>query len=543
MKNIKVLFVLIAILAAASFFRLWKLSSVPPGLYPDVAINGNEALTALKSGNYKIFYPENNGREGLFMNLIALSFAIFGVSIWSIKIVAAIFGILTVLGLYLLTRELFSGINPVKIPSEFNGAGNQQLTINSEAIALLSAFFLTISFWHTNFSRIGFRAISLPFAMVFSFYFLLKGLKTKKIMLSLIGGIFFALGFYTYTSFRFAVLLLPVVFIPAYFFSKKESREKEIIKAAAYFLIATFIIALPIGIYFLKNPADFIGRAAPISVFNSKNPIFEFAKSLALHLEMFNVYGDGNWRHNLAKSPMLFWPIGILFLIGFFSSVINLIKSIRKKNSSFTNSYLLIVSWFFIMILPGALTKEGVPHALRVVGVIPVVYIFVGLGSWLVYSFLANNNRKKKLVVFTAVLFLLAMTCYEFNKYFVVWGQSKVVKDEFSSNYVVMANYLNSLGPEIKKYVIVNQDGVAVPWPNGIPMPAQTIIFIESAKYGSPQSIYLKTGEINQIRTDGKKTEVILMQNDSNIFVNLKTKFPRGIIRQENGIWRFEINF
>ena len=104
----KALFVLIFILFIASFFRLWKINEIPPGLYPDVAINGNEALESLKTGNFKLFYPENNGREGLMMWLIALSFSIFGVSIWSIKIVAAIIGIFTVLGLYLLNKELFN---------------------------------------------------------------------------------------------------------------------------------------------------------------------------------------------------------------------------------------------------------------------------------------------------------------------------------------------------------------------------------------------------------------------------------------------------
>jgi predicted membrane-bound mannosyltransferase len=53
---------LLVILAIASFFRLWKLDSIPPGLYPDVAINGNDALDSLKTGTFKVFYPENNGR-------------------------------------------------------------------------------------------------------------------------------------------------------------------------------------------------------------------------------------------------------------------------------------------------------------------------------------------------------------------------------------------------------------------------------------------------------------------------------------------------
>lgn len=105
-KLVSVVFLLI-ILAIAAFFRLWQLDKIPPGLYPDVAMNGNDALDTLAANNFKLFYPENNGREGLFMWLIAFSFLIFGPSVWAIKIVAATFGILTVLGTYLLTKELF----------------------------------------------------------------------------------------------------------------------------------------------------------------------------------------------------------------------------------------------------------------------------------------------------------------------------------------------------------------------------------------------------------------------------------------------------
>ena len=85
MKN-KTFLLLLVILLIASFFRLWQLDTIPPGLYPDEAINGNEAL----SNPWKVFYPENNGREGLFINLISLSFSIFGISIWSLRIVPAV---------------------------------------------------------------------------------------------------------------------------------------------------------------------------------------------------------------------------------------------------------------------------------------------------------------------------------------------------------------------------------------------------------------------------------------------------------------------
>ena len=54
-------------------------------------MNGNNALEANATGEYKIFYPENNGREGLFINIQAASIAIFGNHPWSLRIVSVLF--------------------------------------------------------------------------------------------------------------------------------------------------------------------------------------------------------------------------------------------------------------------------------------------------------------------------------------------------------------------------------------------------------------------------------------------------------------------
>lgn len=524
----KYLFSLLVILVIAAFFRLWQLDLIPPGLYPDVAINGNEALDSLKEGNFKVFYPENNGREGLMIWLIALSFAIFGVSIWSIKIVAAIIGILTVFGLYLLTKELFDSLD-----SKIYG-------LNSEAIALLSSFFLAISFWHVNFSRIGFRAILLPFILVFGFYFLFRGFRQKKSLYFIISGLFFGFGFYTYISYRFIVLLLPLVLFFWWRIYKKQNLQKKYLLFTLYFLLFTFIVALPLGIYFLKNPQDFIGRASQVSIFSAKNPLKEFVKSFVFHLGMFNFYGDPNWRHNFSGSPELFWPIGILFLIGIFYSIKNLVKSIVLRSTKVSAVFGFLISWWLIMLFPGILTNEGIPHALRTIGVIPVVYIFVGIGGYLVYDWVAKNTKKKFLLSLTCFLFLVAMGVFEFNKYFILWAKNPEVKNAFSKNYVDIGNYLNSLPLEIQKYVIVNVSGVPVPWPNGIPMPAQTVMFVENTKYSSPQSNYLLPEELEKINIE-KETIIVPMKPDNELFIELLLKFPQGQIKKENGIFVYEI--
>lgn len=550
----KTLILLIFILAIAVFFRIWQLNSIPPGLYPDVAINGNEALNSLKTGDFKVFYPENNGREGLMMWLIAFSFSIFGVSVWSIKIVAATIGILTVLGLYLLTKELFESLRITN---------SAELRINyAENIALLASFFLAISFWHTNFSRIGFRAILLPFALVFAFYFLIRGFKQKlkqiirqnqqnyiKLYNSAINfvlaGIFFGLGFYTYISFRLAVLILPFIFIPYWFIFKKASLSKKFLLSICYFLIATFFVALPIGIYFLQHPQDFIGRAAPVSILATENPARELFKSLVLHLGMFNFYGDHNWRHNFAGSPQLFWPVGILFLIGIAFSLKEIFRksNYQNKNYQLLATFYFLLSTFFIMLLPGILTFEGIPHSLRVIGVIPVVCIFVGIGGLKVYRFLEKNTKHKKLLLIASLLFLVAMGFFEFNKYFVKWGRSKEVEGAFTKIFLDEGKILNSLPKNIQKYVIVNEEGVPVPWPNGIPMPAQTIMFIENSKYGSIQSTYLLPKNLDYIKIDNRKTVILAMKYDEGLFEKLSQKFPQGRIQKENDFWMYKINF
>ncbi len=136
MSKKQVFIFLIFIIAIAAFLRLYKLQSFPPGLYPDEAMNGNNALEALKTGppdgGFKWFYPENNGREALFINIQALSVAVFGNEPWALRGVSAIVGILTVLGLFFLTRTL----------------------LGNDRTALFAPFCLAVSFWHIMFSRI-----------------------------------------------------------------------------------------------------------------------------------------------------------------------------------------------------------------------------------------------------------------------------------------------------------------------------------------------------------------------------------------------------
>jgi hypothetical protein len=517
MNKKQTILLLFLILAIASFFRLWQLDAVPPGIYPDEAINANQAITEPS----EIFYIENNGREGLYINMISASFSVFGVHIWSFKIISALAGILTVLGLYLLTNLLFSDYGKNR----------------ARYIALFASFFMAVSFWHINFSRIGFRAILVPLILVFSFYFLFRGAKTQKLWNFVLGGAIFGIGFHTYISFRVAVLLLGIILLLLLFTYKKQNLQKKFLVFASVFLIFVFITALPIGIYFLQNPGDFMGRATGVSVFAQPNPIKSVGVSLVTHMAMFNFFGDYNWRHNMSGSPVLFWPVGLLFLIGFVFAYLKLRDSIDEKKYNSFCLYFFLLSWFFIMLLPGILSYEGIPHSLRCIGVIPVVFIFAGMGACFLYKRIRKIVKKNKqnLICKTlpAILVLLSISfvLVQFTKYFVSWGQNPETYNAFSYNCVAIGNYLNSLPENTDKYVIINEPG-----PN-LPLPVETIKFIQHTQNREQYTNYIFPEQIKNIEITNKPINIILMDKNQELLSKIQIHFPQGEIIKNDDVW------
>lgn len=478
------LLIFLIIIGIAAFFRLYQLDKFPPGLYPDEAMNGNNALEALDTGDFKLFYPENNGREGLFINIQALSLKAFGNEAWALRLVSALFGIMTVAGLYLLTRELYDW-----------------------RMASLASFMMAVSFWHVNFSRIGFRAIMLPFLLVFGFYFLWRGLKHLHKFDFLMAGVFGGLGFYTYISYRIAPLIAVIVLLNYWFYLKKdfshsqyEHARNKLLQGYALAFVAMLVVALPMGFYFLTHLGDLFGRSADISIFNTANPLKALGESVVKTLGMFNFYGDWNQRHNIAGAPLLHWTLGVFFAIGFLKELGHWLK---RKHGHFSTLHTLLISWFFIMLVPGFVSLEA-PHALRALGVLPVVMLLSARGMWWSFEKLSDwykandphSQHERHVVVATVmVIFLSTIGFVEYWRYFRVWGPSQATASAFNKNYAEIADIINKSPANLKKYVVVNTTGTLV---NGIPVPSQTVMFLTDTYTPAKQkekNIYYLTPE------------------------------------------------
>ena len=523
MKNKKRLhlLILLGILVLAAFLRFHNIDGAPSGIYPDEANNATNAYDAMVSGNYEWFYPDNNGREGLYINLIGLSFKLFGVSFLSLKLTSIFFGVLTVLGVYLLCRELFR---------------------EHPRVALFASYFVAVSFWAVNFSRIGFRAIMLPAVLCFAFYFLFRALRLhreerQKIAKKVTGqiarlwahpftsyalaGFIFGLGFHTYISFRIAPLILFVLLV-AFLFRRAHFLKNHWI-AILVFSLFMIVSTAPMALTFALNP-EFLGsRTGDVSIFspevNEGSLPKTLAKTFTLSLAKFNFWGDQNWRHGYPPYATLEPLVGVAFLFGFVMSVIAFFAGIKKilarqkiatiAPAPFAVHTLLLV-WFFAMLVPEFLTAEGLPHALRSIGALPVVYIFAALTCEYIFNKArAHSERRHALAVALGVIVLFYVGLFNGIKYHVFWAESPKVAESFDKPLTDIGLYAQTLPTDTTKHLVAG------------PLARLPVRILNTE---TPNMLYLYPDQLDQI--DLTAGPLFLADRDEHIIEQLRERFP-----------------
>ncbi len=504
-KNI--FFIIILALTFVAFFvRIIHLDTLPAGLYPDEAVNGIDAITANETDNYQLFYTNNNGREGLFINIQAIIIRIFGESIATLRLASVIFGTLAVAGIYLLALELWHKRN----------------------IALISAFLVAFSYWAINFSRIGFRASMMSAILTFSFFFLFRGLRTKSFLSFAIAGFIFGLGFHSYIAFRVAPLILIIILIGATL--SYQNFLSQFWKHGLVFITFTLLSCAPIAYEFLTHPEYLSSRSGSISIFspdvNQGSISGTLAKTFSLSILKYTVIGDMNWRHNYPPYPLLDTITGTLFIAGITSLPFRIFFLLRRRirfnerNRELMIS-LFLLGWFFCMLIPEFLTAEGLPHALRAIGTLPVVFLITSI------PFLWVNEwaRQKEHKIYIRILFLVGgmlaiIATWNLSKYFTFFAENPHARGAFNENYTAMGRYLNTIPSSIHTYVLANAGGTLIN--NQLPVTAQPIVFLTHNKQKNAPKFL--TNELI-IQTPAI---IIPMRYDNAFFARIHSIFPNA---------------
>lgn len=411
----------------ALFLRTWRLDHFPPGLYNDEAAYGMDGR-ALLAGDLRVFYERNNGREPLFIYLLALAFQSLGATPYAIRVTAAVVGAVTVVTTYWMVRALF----------RFAPETNDQ---PARWYAAWTALFLAFSYWHLSLSRVGLRAITLPLALTVAFalfWVVWRRLQTPGGVpwgLASLGGLALSLPLYTYTAGRMTPLLFAFTVAATWLLAPGFAIDRtRLLKTTAVMVLAALLGALPLLLYFVQHPTAFGAHALEVSVLNARyageNPLLALLQSAARTFLLFGVLPDENLRHNPAQIPVFDPLLAIWLLLG----VGLAIYGWRRLKTLF------VLAWLLLLAAPAILSSEGVPHSLRMIGTLPVVYVLPVLAmAWVAAR---APRRYGAWWRWLPLPFLLIAAFVSVTSYFGAWTPIERFRSAFRTDYADFARTL-----------------------------------------------------------------------------------------------------
>lgn len=387
---------LISILILALGLRVYKLDSVPPSLSWDEAAVGYNSYSIANYGHdeygkpFPLFFRSfKDDKHPVHIYATAIFTKLLGLNEFSTRFPAALFGVLNVLLLYLLAKQLF----------------------NKEIIALLAGLFLAISPYNLHFSHFNHEANFVLFFFLLGLVLFFSSLKKNHFLL-ILSFLSFLISFLTYHP---AKLIAPLVIITlgVLYFKKIITYQKELI--ASFFIFIVFLAIL------VSNPQLLgIARINQTTLPKEeieKTPIYKLTKNESLG--KINLIGQQYIGHFMPqylfitgdKNPRLSSQTGQFYAIESLLLICGFIFLIFKRSKEGT----LLLIWALIAPLPSSVVGES-PHAARA--------SFM-MGSWnlisaLGFYFIINLAKKRllKIVIIIVIISMLAMGLKNYLSYY-----------------------------------------------------------------------------------------------------------------------------
>jgi len=432
------------ITSAAIVLRVYAIDRLPPGLFGDEAVEGLDALDVL-AGNLNIWFHAHLGREPLYVYLTALSYALFGVTPLATRLPALIAGLLTIPAAFVFTREWAAGI-----------FSRERAT----RLAFLTTALLAISFWHIQMTRNAHRDTLLPLVEAIGYALLWRAFRTRDGRFYASAGAVLGLAIYTYSPGRFVGVFV-ALFVMVEFVIWRLTADRRLPTANLVVgqrssviglivaALCALLVMLPLLLYFAQNPAQFTRRFESTSIFDQANPLAAFATSVVGNLAQFVVPGLGyqSKHYNLPGKPIFDLFIAPWFLAG----VVIALARWRQPQ------YRFLLLWFVVMCLPAFLTADMIPKGVRVLGVVPGVFVFPALAmEALDFRFLNRQSaiENRKFITRALITFcIIGSTLWTTFDYFVAWANHPQVPLKFDSDLAEASAFIQQQPATVPIYI------------------------------------------------------------------------------------------
>lgn len=447
--------VLALIIFIAGFFRIWQITQIPAGFNADEAAIGYNAYSILKTGKDEfgqflpvVFTSFGDFKPPLYFYLTVPFIAILGLTELAVRLPSAIFGVLTVLFVYFLTKKLFK----------------------SEILSLASCFFLAISPWHIHYSRGGWETNLFTFLLTLGVYLFIKSLEKPKFLY--LSSIVFALSFYSYQGARLIMPLL-VILLALFFRNQLFKIKKQLILSA----ILGLLIILPALYTFFAGPG--FSRFSGVSIFADSGPFWQINERRGQHQDPGSPFVQ--ILHNKVQA------YGLTAVKNYFShfegSFLFITGDVIPRNRILENGTLLIIflpfllfgSFFLIIKKPAnwqviflwllaaptasALTFQS-PQALRAASMVVPLAIIAGYGFFCAWKLLFPYKQ----IVFLFIILTLSFLIHDFFRFwhFYTIHNPQKIPVAFEYGFSELVAKVNSIKDKYNKVLVT--DGYDQPY-------------------------------------------------------------------------------
>lgn len=418
---------LAAVIALAFGLRFWDLGGTPYGFWYDEAETGRQAQLIRNDGGYRPLFIGGTFRApGTFAYATAIVTAFFGESMAGVRLVSALMGTATVAAIFFAARRWWG-----------------------PAFGLVAAALLAFSRWHLTVSRVAMNNIALPLFAALTLAFLLRAVRRGRQIDYAIAGLCAALGMGFYSALLASLIAIGVMILALVIGRRSFGSFTPGLVVA---LVMAVITILPVLKFAFVESEEFFARSRETSLFGDASVLDgnnSFVRNFRLYVQMFNVKGDPNGRHNASGEPMLSAFLGPMAVLGFAVAVRRLRHPIAFG----------LVLWVLTGLIPGALTLPfESPNTLRAIGSLLPSYLLATVPIIILGTMWWRERDKIALpaMVVLAVVVLFAGV-NDANGYFHRQKNNARTWAEHSVRETITADLVNQAGTDGPSIWLVNQ--------------------------------------------------------------------------------------
>lgn len=433
----------------ALLLRLVLLDQHPRGFTPDEASFGYDAYSILLTGkdqwgNLPFFLKSFGDYKPPIYSLLAVpSIALFGLTVFSVRLPNAIIGSMAVIVFYFLILEIFEYEKGRK--SWFGDKFNRKKYF----VGTLASFLLAISPWHIALSRGAFESNLTTFFMTLGIYLFMKFINAGNRAYLFTSFIAFGINLLTYHSAKFVT---PAVVATAILLFREPllKMKKDFFISISIFVI---FLSLAFGTFFvgagrrvfdvsianisvggasvdrtraIKNGLD----ATAARIFHNKYQFFvkSFLSNYLSYLspQFMFTRGAGERTYGMSDDRGVFYWFELPLMISF---VVWLIRT------GWVRAIFLFFVWFLLSPIPASLALGPGFAANRAAVMLPSVYLFLAIGAYELSVWCSRRlGIGLKLIIFLGGSFVFIFFFAFVENYFFV-APSKIAKDMLYGNF------------------------------------------------------------------------------------------------------------